>query len=137
MTKEKSCGAVIYRMVNGTRQYFVLLNKKNNAKGHWGFPKGHMEQGENEYETASREIFEETGLLVIFCGDTRVVSHYSPRPGIEKDVVYFVATVRDNQNVRLQKEEVADYKWCTFQEAKSLLTFDQDILKKVNYSFFK
>ncbi|MBQ7975641.1 MAG: NUDIX domain-containing protein, partial [Clostridia bacterium] len=54
MIKEKSCGAVIYRTVDGTRQYFLLLNRKNNAKGHWGFPKGHTEAGENEYETASR-----------------------------------------------------------------------------------
>ena len=137
MITEKSCGGVIYRTVDGTREYFLLLNRKNNAKGHWGFPKGHTEFGENEYETASREIFEETGLLVVFRGGMRIVTHYSPKPGIEKDVVYFVATVRDNQNVKLQKEEVADYKWCTFLEAKELLTFDQDILQKVENSFLK
>lgn len=135
MKKEKSCGAVIYRMVGGARQYFLLLNKKNNAKGHWGFPKGHIEPGENEYETAAREILEETGLYVIFCGNTRIVSYYNPKPDIEKDAVYFVATVRNNQSVRLQKEEVADYKWCTFSEAKALLTFDEDILQKVEKSF--
>ena len=137
MITEKSCGGVIYRTVGGTREYFILLNKKNDAKGHWGFPKGHTEQGENEYETASREIFEETGLYVVFCGDLRIVSHYSPKPGIEKDAVYFVATVRDNQNVKLQKEEVADYRWCTFAEAKQFLTFDKDILQKVENSFLK
>lgn len=137
MIKEKSCGGVIYRTVGGTREYFILLNKKNDAKGHWGFPKGHVEHGENEYETASREIFEETGLLVVFSGNTRAVSHYSPKPGVEKDAVYFAAVVRDNQTVRLQKEEVADYKWCTFSEAKDLLTHDKDILQKVENSFLK
>ncbi len=137
MITEKSCGGVIYRTVEGTREYFLLLNRKNNSKGHWGFPKGHVELGENEYETASREIFEETGLLVVFRGDMRIVTHYSPKPGVEKDVVYFVAMVRDNQTVKLQKEEVADYRWCTFSEAKQLLTFDQDILQKVENSFSK
>ena len=137
MTYEKSCGAVIYRTINGVRQYFLLLNRKNNSKGHWGFPKGHVETNENEYETAAREILEETGLLVIFSGTERILSHYSPRPGIEKDVVYFLATVRDDQTVKIQKEEAADYRWCTFSEAKSLLTFDAEILQKFENSFLK
>ncbi len=137
MIKEKSCGGVIYRTVGGTREYFILLNKKKDAKGHWGFPKGHTEAGENEFETASREIFEETGLFVVFCGGLRVVSHYSPKPGVEKDVVYFAATVRNNQTVKLQNEEVADYRWCTYSEAKELLTFDKNILQKVENSFLK
>lgn len=136
MIKEKSCGAVIFRTVNGLRQYFLLLNKKNNAQGHWGFPKGHIEGTENEFETATREVFEETGLYIIFCGTDRVVSHYSPKPGVEKDAVYFLATIRNNQNVKLQKEEVADYKWCTFSEAKKLLTHDSNILEKFENSFF-
>ena len=135
MITEKSCGAVIYRSINGVREYFLLLNKKKDAKGHWGFPKGHVENGENEYETASREVLEETGLYIVFSGKGREVSHYSPRPGVEKDSVYFLATVRNNQIVKLQKEEVAEYKWCTFNEAKSILTFDQDILQKFEESF--
>ena len=137
MITEKSCGAVVFRTVDGKREYFLLLNKKNNAKGHWGFPKGHVEPGENEYETASREILEEAGLYVVFYGNMRIVSHYSPKTGVEKDAVYFTAMVRDNQTVKLQKEEVADYKWCTFSEAKELLTFDKDILQKVENSFLK
>ena len=135
MIKEKSCGAVIYRNVNGKRQYFLLLNKKNNAKGHWGFPKGHVEGTENEYETAAREVLEEAGLYIVFCGTDRVVSHYIPKPGIEKDAVYFLATLRNNQEVKLQKEEVAEYRWCTFSEARKLLTFDRDILEKFENSF--
>ena len=135
MIKEKSCGAVIYRSVNGIRQYFLLLNKKHNAKGHWGFPKGHVEGTENEFETAAREVFEEAGMRVVFCSTDRIVSHYSPKSGVEKDAVYFLATVRNNQTVRLQKEEVAEYRWCTFEEAKKLLTFDSDILQKFEKSF--
>ena len=137
MIYEKSCGAVIYRTVNGIREYFLLLNCKNNSKGHWGFPKGHVEDDETEYETAAREILEETGLAVIFSGTERIVSHYSPRPGIEKDVVYFLATIRNDQTVKIQKEEVADYKWCTLSDAKSLLTFDSEILQKFENSLLK
>lgn len=135
MIKEKSCGAVIYRSVNGERQYFLLLNKKNNAQGHWGFPKGHVEGTENEFETASREVLEEAGIYIVFCGTDRVVSHYSPKPGVEKDAVYFLATVRNNQTVKLQKEEVAEYRWCSFSEARKLLTFDGNVLQKFENSF--
>lgn len=135
MINEKSCGAVIYQTVNGIRKYFLIFNKKGDAKGHWGFPKGHTEKTENEYETASREILEETGLYVVFDGISRVVTHYSPKPGVEKDVVYFLATVRNSQMVKIQKEEASDFKWCTFSEAMELLKYDSDILKKIEKVF--
>jgi bis(5'-nucleosidyl)-tetraphosphatase len=34
----------------------------HHASGHWGFPKGHPNQGESERETALRELNEETGI---------------------------------------------------------------------------
>ncbi len=131
MKYEKSCGAVVSRCgANGT-EFLLVLNKKGNAPGHWGFPKGHMEQGENEYTAAAREIFEETGLLVVFQGGSRAVSTYSPRDGITKDSVYFPALLRDNQTVVIQKSEIAQYRWCRYNEALNLLTFDKDILTKL------
>ncbi len=136
MKYEKSCGAVIFRNNNGTREYFLIMNKKGNARGHWGFPKGHIEQGENEFETAAREIKEETGLSVVFIGGVREVSSYSPRPGVQKDVVYFLATPKNDAYVRLQAEEVAEYRWCAQKEAKDLLTHDTAILEKMERAFF-
>ena len=62
MTFEKSCGAIVYRKHHGNTE--ILLIKHINS-GHWSFPKGHMEQGESETETALREIKEETGLDVL------------------------------------------------------------------------
>lgn len=135
MKYEKSCGAVIHRVMNGTREYLIVLNKKGKAEGHWGFPKGHTEKGENEFETAAREILEETGLTVVFCGGVRAVSTYSPADGITKDAVYFSAVPRENQKVSLQAEEVAEYRWCSAAQAEKLLTFDSDILKEIEKSF--
>ena len=59
MKTEKSCGAVVLRKNQGRLQ--VLLIKHING-GHWAFPKGHVERGETEEQTALREIKEETGL---------------------------------------------------------------------------
>lgn len=33
----------------------------------WTYPKGHIRQGEDTLTTAKREIFEETGIRVLFC----------------------------------------------------------------------
>lgn len=130
MTYEKSCGGVITKNIDGEEKFLLILNKKTNGPGHWGFPKGHREGCENEYETAAREIFEETGLRVVFQGGKRAVSTYSPKPGVTKDAVYFLAVARDGE-IRLQNSEVAQFKWCSYSEAMNLLTHDKHILKKI------
>lgn len=55
---EKSCGAVLYTEDEGVRKYILITN----ISGHIGFPKGHIEYGETEKQTALREIYEETGV---------------------------------------------------------------------------
>ena len=54
MIKEKSCGAVVYKIVNN--QYYFLIEKMK--RGHFSIPKGHVEKGESGLETAYREIKE-------------------------------------------------------------------------------
>ncbi len=40
----------------------LLMHRADN--GHWGLPGGNMEIGESAAQTAAREVFEETGLVV-------------------------------------------------------------------------
>ncbi len=123
--EEKSCGAVIWRMNGGVREY--LLARHNG--GHWSFPKGHVEQGETEVQTAQREIREETGLLSeIDTGFRHVVTYY-PKHNVIKDVVFFLATITGGVE-HAQEEEIADIRWFTFQETRSRITFatDEEIL---------
>ena len=130
MSYEKSCGAVIYRRQSGITEYLLILNRKPGAAGgHWGFPKGHVEPGETEEETARREILEETGLTVKFAEGFRAVSHYSPRPGIDKDAVYFLAAPASGE-IHLQESEVAAYQWCAQETAMNQLTHDTAILQE-------
>lgn len=51
MADEKACGAIIFTNENNTRKY-VIIRGVGNYQGYYGFPKGHMEAGETERETA-------------------------------------------------------------------------------------
>ncbi len=129
MSYEKSCGGIIVRRGLGDTEYLVIYNQKPGATGHWGFPKGHTEEGETELMTARREIFEETGLSPEYVPGFRVVSSYSPRDGVEKDAVYFLFMDR-GEEVELQASEVSKYAWADLDSAEKLLTFDDDLLRE-------
>lgn len=119
--KEKSCGAVIFRTRNGAHETLLL---HHNA-GHWAFAKGHVEHGENEIETALREIREETGLRVTLDTGFRRITTYSPKPGVIKDVVYFVAWHQEGEAVP-QLSEIGELCWLPPEEAVTRVTHESD-----------
>ena len=131
MRYEKSCGAVVFKREDDKILYLIVLNKKGTSIGNWGFPKGHMEPGETESETATREIFEETGLHVNFIDGFRHVLSYSPHPQVKKDAVYFLAEA-NNGKVIIQKSEIANFKWLPYERAESFLTHDKHLLRFAN-----
>jgi 8-oxo-dGTP pyrophosphatase MutT (NUDIX family) len=122
MTHEKSCGAIVYRKHHGNIE--ILLIKHVNS-GHWSFPKGHVEEGESETQTAAREVFEETGLDVIIDPTFREIVTYSPRKDAHKTVVYFIAKARKHV-FNPQAEEIAEIKWVDVGHAANVLTYDND-----------
>lgn len=124
MKYEKSCGAVVFRENKNITEYLLIRNHKQSV-GHWGFPKGHVENGETELETCTREIAEETGLAVEFVEGFRKVSRYSPAAEVEKEVVYFLARAKHDK-VKLQLSEVDQFLWCDFKTALETVYFDND-----------
>ena len=124
MTFEKSCGAIVYRKHHGNTEILLIKHIKS---GYWSFPKGHVEKGETEEETAVREIKEETGIDVYIDPDFRETVTYSPRKDAKKDVVYFVARAR-NFDYTPQLEEIAEIRWVGIGQAHNLLVYDNDKL---------
>lgn len=122
MLHEKSCGAIVYRKFHGNTE--ILLIKHINS-GHWSFPKGHVESGETEVETAHREILEETGIDVIIDSSFRETVSYSPKRGTLKVVVYFLARAK-NVNFKPQKSEIAEIKWVDICYAVKILSYEND-----------
>lgn len=134
MKHEKSCGAVVYR-INNDKMEFLILKHING--GHWGFPKGHVENDETEHETALREVFEESGLNVKIMDDFRYTMEYSPKEGVIKEVVFFAAKAEDGK-VNYQIEEIEDFKWLQYEEALKTVSYDntRELLKSA-YKFIK
>ena len=122
---EKSCGAVVFNRLHKVPK--VLLVKNKNGR-YWSFPKGHVEYGETELETATREIKEETGLTVNSIDGFREVRTYSPFGRIRKRVVFFLAEAYTDR-VIIQEEEIDSSVWVSFKEAKNMCCYDTD--KKV------
>lgn len=128
MKQEKSCGAIILKEDN--KELKVLLLK--HSAGHWAFAKGHVEKDETEIETALREIKEETNLEVKLDTNFRTTTQYSPKEGVIKEVVYFLAYKIEGEE-KPQLEEISQMKWVNLNEAIESVTYDRDkeILKQV------
>jgi 8-oxo-dGTP pyrophosphatase MutT (NUDIX family) len=118
---EKSCGAVVFREENGVRLYLLL----HYEEGHWDLPKGHVEPGESEEQTARREVAEETGIrrLEIVPGFRRTISYTFARGGraVRKNVVFFLAKT-STANVALSGEHIG-FAWLPYGEALRRITY--------------
>lgn len=124
-----------------TKQGWKFLLVKNapmrkGQKGHWSFPKGHREEGEKDVEVAKRELFEETGISKMDSHEKyKFYEEYSFRgrnkSTIKKKVTYFLCFVFDD-TVKIQEEEIIDYKWAYYKEALNIATFynAKNILKQ-------
>lgn len=109
---EKACGAVVYR-----GKKFLLL--KPTKSRNWSSPKGRMEKGENEEQTARREIFEETGLKnLVFHPTFRRVNKYTmmrENGPIERHVIFFLAESKSGDVVL--SDEHSAFEWLSFESS--------------------
>lgn len=124
MRHEKSCGAlVLYRDPSDGKQYILMIRHRQG--GHRSFPKGHMEPGENEHMTAIREVFEETAVRLRDFRDFRETVSYSPMPGVEKEVVYFLSETGQKE-ISPREGEIAQVEWVPLESAEASLTHEND-----------
>ena len=119
--QEKSCGAAVFREENGVREYLLLRYTER----HWDLPKGHVEAGENEEQTARREITEETGISMLdfIPSFKKTIAYRFSRKGalVPKEVVFFIARTNEKQ-VRLSHEHIG-FEWLPFESAVRKMTY--------------
>ena len=119
---ERSCGAVVFREIGGMTRFLLIKNRRS---AHWGFPKGHVEMGETDQQTAYREVLEETGIHVKFLPVFLTRSLYSIQGKVAISVSIFLATTDDTSTI-IQKEEIEDYVWLGYEKAQARLKFEND-----------
>ena len=92
----KKCGIILYN--ERIQKYFLVYGRKSKK---WGFPKGHMENGETEKETALREFFEETGYH--FSTDIQLENKY-----IVKNNIYFKVNISSMKELLQIRSTIPD-----------------------------
>jgi len=122
---EKSCGAIVLRRDKENKERRFLLVIRQYHGGPVSFPKGHVEEGETEQQTAEREVFEETAVRISIDCDFREKITYSPSKGVVKDVIYFLAET-EQREIYARPGEIAEVFWIDVRRADRVLEHDND-----------
>ncbi|PIN87479.1 hypothetical protein COV12_03665 [Candidatus Woesearchaeota archaeon CG10_big_fil_rev_8_21_14_0_10_32_24] len=130
---DKCCGGIIYQKDNN-QNLFLLVKHQEKDGGHWNFPKGHVEEGETEEQTALREIYEEVGLKVNIIPNFRESHSYIFNKNKTKTVIFFLCEAITT-DVVYHCDEIADHGWLPFEKALEQITHDdaKKVLIKADY----
>ena len=137
MVKEKSVGCALFRKKNSGKEFLLLHYKA----GHWGFPKGHVEQDETEEQTLRREVEEETSLQdILITPGFRQYTKYYFRRGKEtvfKEVAFYLAESEKGE-VKISHEHQG-FEWLSYEKAMQRLSFKntKTVLEKAHPLLFK
>ncbi len=117
--------AHIFREQNGKLEFLLLKRSPDEYYPNlWQMVSGKIKESETAYNTALREIREETNLSPEkFWVAPTVNSFYSPDKDYICLIPVFAAKVKFDSQVILSKEHV-EYKWVTPEEAKQMLAWD-------------
>ena len=113
---EKSCGVLPYRMLNGQLEFLLVFETYSKC---WSLPKGHIEAGETDVQTALRELCEETGLTANLDTSRCASIEYSMSNFARKQVAFYLGEVTGVPKVR--EGEIDKFKWVTAEELQDYL----------------
>lgn len=113
---EKSCGVLPYRIENGKREFLLVYETFSKC---WSLPKGHVERGETDVQTALRELMEETGLTAELDTTRTAAIEYPISSFARKEVAFYLGQVEGVPKVR--EGEIEKFKWVTEEELKDYL----------------
>lgn len=119
----------------------IVKNKPDPGRdqdGYWGFPKGHLEEGEKPLEAALREVSEETGFIVSAEVDSKPISETKytylwKKQKINKTVWYYKMKVVE-PFTKEPDDEILAVSLKDYESAYKMLSFDND-KKLLKYVF--
>jgi 8-oxo-dGTP pyrophosphatase MutT (NUDIX family) len=120
--EETSAGGIVFRLERGKPRYLLIRDSYRN----WGFPKGHLEAGEEPATAAVREVGEETGLrslLVRGLIDTIDWDFRFRGQTIHKVCHFFLMESRRSRTLPQRAEGITACRWMSFDEAQRRISY--------------
>jgi len=152
--REISAGFILYRKTPEGRKFLILYHRGS----YWNFPKGKIETEEKSFQTAVRELKEETGIgrneikiipnfktsekFAFWRPAKQNISHAQSEKGnknnrVFKIVIFYLAETKKRE-IKLSPEH-GGYAWFAFKDAMNVLDKYKDsqrVLKEV-HNFLK
>ncbi len=119
---ETSAGGVVFRLDSGQPLFLLIRDSYQN----WGFPKGHLEDGEAPEAAALREVAEETGLSgLVVRGSIETIDWFFRFRGqlIHKVCYFFLMETVESSTSPQHAEGITACRWTPFEEAKTLISY--------------
>lgn len=122
--REVSAGGIVFRRdADGTARFLLIRDSYQ----HWGFPKGHLEDGESPAAAATRETQEETGLeQLVLQGPIRLIDWHFRFRGkyIHKFCHFFLFESPSGDAVPQVAEGITAVRWELLEKALEVLSYD-------------
>lgn len=122
-----SYGVVPVILEDGQWKIFLIHQFTRHGDAYWTFPKGHLEEGESNKQTALRELEEETKIhLKELLEQKEYIQKYTFQTSdfvINKTAGYFLG-IAASKEFTIQEDEVKEAGWFSFEDARARLTHD-------------
>lgn len=121
--EEVSAGGIVFRR-DGERTLFLLIR---DSYRNWGFPKGHLQQGEAPAAAALREVGEETGLEALELRAPIEIIDWEFRfrgRRIHKTCHFFLIETPNLRTAPLRSEGITACRWASFEQAEQLVAYE-------------
>lgn len=121
--EEVSAGGIVFRR-DGERTFFLLIR---DPYRNWGFPKGHLEEGEAPDVAAVREVAEETGIAAVEVRSAVETIDWTFRfrgRKIHKTCHFFLMETTQRRTAPQAKEGITACRWATYEQATKMIAYD-------------
>ncbi len=121
--EEVSAGGIVFRR-DGERTFYLLIR---DPYRNWGFPKGHLEEGEEPSAAAIREVGEETGLggLELRAAVETIDWTFRFRGRqIHKVCHFFLMETEQRRTVPQSAEGITACRWASYEQATKMIAYD-------------